>query len=125
LGARVIEKHFTDDNDRVGPDHPFAMNPESWAAMVTATRQLERAMGSGDKFVAANEQETVVIQRRCLRAAREIAPGEMMTREMIDVLRPATTGAILPYEIEAVIGLKAFERIPSGQELRWTHFGKP
>jgi sialic acid synthase SpsE len=125
LGARVIEKHFTDDNDRVGPDHPFAMNPESWAAMVTATRQLERAMGSGDKFVAANEQETVVIQRRCLRAAREIAPGEMMTREMIDVLRPATTWAILPYEIGAVIGLKALERIPSGQELRWTHFGKP
>jgi len=41
LGARVIEKHFTDDNDRVGPDHPFAMNPESWAAMVDATRQLQ------------------------------------------------------------------------------------
>ena len=125
LGARVIEKHFTDDNDRVGPDHPFAMNPESWAAMVTATRQLERAMGSGDKFVAANEQETVIIQRRCLRAAREIAAGEIMTREMIDVLRPATSGAILPYEIGAVIGLKALERIPSGQELRWTHFGEP
>jgi len=125
LGARVIEKHFTDDNDRVGPDHPFAMNPESWAGMVTATRQLERAMGSGDKFVTANEGETVVIQRRCLRAAREIAPGEILTREMIDVLRPATTGAILPYEIGAVIGLKALERIPSGQELRWTHFGKP
>lgn len=125
LGAGVIEKHFTDDNDRVGPDHPFAMNPESWAAMVTATRQLERAMGSGDKFVTANEQETVVIQRRCLRAAREIRPGEVMTREMIEVLRPATHGAILPYEISKVIGLKALESIPGGQELRWSHFGEP
>jgi len=105
LGARVIEKHFTDDNDRVGPDHPFAMNPESWAAMVKATRQLERALGSGDKFVAENEQETVVIQRRCLRAAREIAPGERITREMIEVLRPATQGAIMPYEIRDVVGL--------------------
>lgn len=125
LGARVIEKHFTDDNDRVGPDHPFAMNPVSWAAMVKATRQLERAMGSGDKFVAANEQETVIIQRRCLRAAREIEPGEIMTREMINVLRPATQGAIMPYEIGDVIGLAALARIHDGQELRWTHFGEP
>ena len=124
LGARVVEKHFTDDNDRVGPDHPFAMNPETWAAMVKATRQLERAMGSGDKFVAANEGETVIIQRRCLRASREIEPGETMTREMIDVLRPATQGAIMPYEISDVIGLVARERIPGGQELRWTQFGE-
>ena len=125
LGARVVEKHFTDDNDRVGPDHPFAMNPETWAAMVTATRQLERAMGSGDKVVADNEQETVVIQRRCLRAARDIQPGEVITREMIDVLRPASIGAIMPYEIQDVVGLKSLERIPAGQDLRWTQFGTP
>lgn len=124
LGARVIEKHFTDDNNRVGPDHPFAMNPETWAAMVRATRQLERALGSGNKFVAANEQETVIIQRRCLRAAREIEPGEVLTRDMIDVLRPATPGAILPYEIADVIGLTALVRIPGGQALRWTQLGE-
>ena len=124
LGARVIEKHFTDDNNRVGPDHPFAMNPETWAAMVRATRQLERSMGSGDKFVTPNEQETVVIQRRCLRAAREIEPGEIITREMIDVLRPATAGAIMPYEIGDVVGLTALVHILGGQELRWTHFGE-
>jgi len=125
LGVRVVEKHFTDDNDRVGPDHPFAMNPETWANMVRATRQLERAMGSGDKVVADNEQETVVIQRRCLRAARDIKPGEIMTREMIDVLRPATIGAIMPYDIQDVIGLKALAGIPAGKELRWTQFGAP
>lgn len=125
LGARVIEKHFTDDNNRVGPDHPFAMNPQTWAEMVTATRQLERALGSGDKFVADNEQETVIIQRRCLRAARAIQRGETITRDMIDVLRPATQGAIMPYEIEDLLGLKAIEQIPAGQELRWTQFGNP
>ena len=125
MGARVIEKHFTDDNDRVGPDHPFAMNPKAWAAMVRATRQLENALGSGDKFVAENEQETVVIQRRCLRAARSIKPGELISREMIDVLRPATQGAIMPYEVEDLVGLKALERIAAGQELRWTQFGNP
>ena len=49
LGARVIEKHFTDDNKRTGPDHFFAMNPKSWKAMVSATRDLESAMGDGVK----------------------------------------------------------------------------
>jgi len=124
LGARVIEKHFTDDNNREGPDHAFAMNPQPWAEMVENTRQLEQALGSTDKFVAGNEVETVIIQRRCLRASRNIVKGEVFTREMIDVLRPATPGAILPDQIEKVIGLRAIENIPSGQEIRWTDLGK-
>ena len=120
LGARVIEKHFTDDNHREGPDHAFAMNPQSWADMVQNTRQLERALGSGSKFVAGNEKDTVIVQRRCLRAARIIRAGEVFTREMIEVLRPATPGAIEPYDIEIVIGLKAEQDLEKGQDLRWT-----
>ncbi len=49
LGAHVIERHFTDDNRRVGPDHPFSMTPATWRDMVDRTRELERAMGSADK----------------------------------------------------------------------------
>jgi len=124
LGARVIERHFTDDNDREGPDHKFAMNPENWAHMVAETRLLERALGSADKFVADNEKQTVIVQRRCLRAARDIKAGEVLTREMIDVLRPATPGAIKPSEIGEVIGTRALEDIPFGKELRWTDLGK-
>jgi N-acetylneuraminate synthase len=123
LGARVIERHFTDDNDRVGPDHKFAMNPEAWASMVQETRLLERALGSADKQVAANEKDTVVVQRRCLRAARDIQAGEVFTRDMIDVLRPASPGAILPPHIEQVIGTKAIHNIPFGKDLRWTDLG--
>lgn len=123
LGARVIEKHFTDDNDREGPDHPFAMNPTTWADMVTRTHELERALGSSDKYVAGNEQQTVIVQRRCLRAARDIKAGEVFTREMIDVLRPATPGAILPFDIENVIGTRALSDIPAGKDLRWTNLG--
>ena len=124
LGARVIERHFTDSNDREGPDHKFAMNPENWAKMVEETRLLERALGSPDKFVAANEQQTVVIQRRCLRAARDVKAGETFTREMIDVLRPATPGAILPPHIPEVIGTRALQDIPRGKELRWVDLGE-
>ena len=120
LGARVIERHFTDSNQREGPDHKFAMNPETWAKMVEETRLLERALGSADKTVAGNEQQTAIIQRRCLRAARDIKAGEVFTREMIDVLRPATPGAILPPEIPQVIGTRAHLDIPAGKELRWT-----
>jgi N-acetylneuraminate synthase len=123
LGARVIERHFTDSNDREGPDHKFAMNPENWVRMVEEARILERALGSADKFIAGNEQETAVIQRRCLRAARDVKAGETFTREMIDVLRPATPGAILPPHIPEVLGTRALHDIPFGKELRWTDLG--
>ena len=68
LGARVIEKHFTDNNDRIGPDHKFALNPKTWSEMVLATRELELALGDGIKRVEKNELETVVIQRQALRS---------------------------------------------------------
>lgn len=123
LGARVIERHFTDSNDREGPDHKFAMNPDNWARMVEETRLLERAFGSPDKFIAANEAQTSIIQRRCLRAARDIQAGETMTREMIAVLRPATPGAIKPHEIEAVTGTRVLHDLPKGKELCWTDLG--
>lgn len=124
LGARVIEKHFTDDTRRVGPDHPFSMTPQTWREMVDRTRELERALGSADKRITSNELQTVVVQRRCLRAARDIKTGERFKREMIDVLRPATTGAIMPYEIEALIGKRAIVDVKSGEELRWTQIGE-
>jgi sialic acid synthase SpsE len=119
LGARVIEKHFTDNTNREGPDHKFAMDPNTWAEMVENTRMLEQALGSADKIVAENEIDTVVIQRRCLRAARDIRAGETLTREMVDVLRPATPGAILPDQLYKTIGMKALADIPIGRELRW------
>jgi N-acetylneuraminate synthase len=115
IGARVIERHFTDSNQREGPDHKFALNPQSWARMVEETRLLERSLGSADKFVAWNEVETAIIQRRCLRAARDIKADETLTREMIDVLRPATPGAIKPHEIAALVSFLL------GPESSWIH----
>ena len=123
LGARAVEKHFTDDNAREGPDHPFSMTPETWREMVDRTRELEGALGSPEKRVAENEVDTVIVQRRCLRAAREIKAGERVTRAMIDVLRPSPAGSIQPYEVEAAIGTTARVDIPAGEALRWTMLG--
>lgn len=121
LGARVIEKHFTDDTTREGPDHKFAMDAQSWNAMVESTRLLEKALGNQAKFVAENEMDTVVVQRRCLRAARDINRGERITRAMIDVLRPAPHGSIPPSQIDNVIGGTATSSIKAGEELRCHH----
>jgi N-acetylneuraminate synthase len=99
------------------------MNPADWAEMVENTRQLERALGSADKFVAGNEQETVVLQRRCLRAARPIQPGEVLTRADIDVLRPAPAHAIMPYDLEKVLGKRVLVEKRQGEELCWTDLG--
>jgi len=123
LGARVIEKHFTDDTGREGPDHAFSTDPEGWRDMVDRTRELERALGSTRKFVAGNEEQTVIVQRRCLRAGRDVREGEKFARDMIAVLRPATPGAIPPYEIASVVGTRALQDIPKGEALRWTMLG--
>lgn len=123
LGAHAVEKHITDDANRVGPDHPFSMTPEAWREMVDRTRELESALGSADKRVSDNEQKTVVVQRRCLRAATDLPVGKTLKRELIDVLRPAEIGAIMPYEIEAVIGTKTLVGLKAGEALRWTQLG--
>ena len=57
LGARVVEKHFTDSNSRFGPDHKFSMNPVSWAKMVNDVRILESALGDGKKKIENNEKK--------------------------------------------------------------------
>jgi N-acetylneuraminate synthase len=120
MGARVIERHFTDSNDREGPDHKFALNPQTWAEMVDQVRILERSFGSPMKRVADNEQDTYVVQRRCLRAAREIKAGEVFTEDMIEILRPATPGALMSWDLDRVIGMKARTDMPFGKDLRWT-----
>jgi N-acetylneuraminate synthase len=96
------------------------MDPNTWLEMVLRTRQLEAALGSGDKVVEANEKETVIIQRRCVRASHDLKAGDLIERKDLTVLRPATPGAILPYEIEAVQGKHARTDIPSGKDLHWT-----
>ena len=118
LGARVVERHFTDDNNRGGPDHMFALNPDNWALMVEEVRILERALGSEEKFVAENEKETYIVQRHCLRAARDVKAGEVFTKEMIEVLRPATPGALMAWDMQSVIGKRAAADIPYGKDLR-------
>ena len=104
LGARVIEKHFTSDNNQIGPDHAFSMNPKSWEEMVERARELEFALGTGTKVVEDNEKETVVLQRRCIRAKQDLSVGTVITENTIEELRPAPEDAVFPYQKKLIIG---------------------
>ncbi len=104
LGAKVIEKHFTDDNNRLGPDHKFAMNPISWKEMVERSRELELALGDGIKKVEENEQDTVVVQRRAIRLTRNKKKGEILSLEDIEMLRPCPEDAYNPSNIQDILG---------------------
>ncbi len=119
LGVRVVEKHFTDDTGREGPDHRFSMTPATWREMVERSRELEQALGDADKRVEENERQTVVVQRRCLRAAQSLHPGAFLTREMVDVLRPAPADAIAPYDLPNVLGRRLNTNVEAGDYLRW------
>jgi N-acetylneuraminate synthase len=120
LGARVVEKHFTDDTTRIGPDHGFSMDPITWRAMVEDTRLLEAALGDGRKKVEDNEQETVVLQRRCVRAARDLEPGTIINRDDLVVLRPAPREAVPAHEVQEVVGKTVVSPLVSGQSVRWS-----
>lgn len=119
LGACVIEKHFTDDNARVGPDHDFALNPVTWRAMVDATRELELAMGDGVKRVEGNETQTIVIQRRALRAAADLTAGTTLSDENLEALRPCPAGAISPDHLGEVLGRTLTRDLSLGSEVVW------
>lgn len=123
LGARAIEKHFTDDRGREGPDHPFSLDPAAWREMVDRTRELEYALGNGDKIVEPNERETVVIQRRCIRAARDLASGTVLAQGDLESLRPSPIDAIFPFQIQDVVGRTLTRGLRRGDYPKWTDLG--
>jgi sialic acid synthase SpsE len=119
MGARIIEKHFTDSNDRVGPDHKFSMNPESWKEMIDRARELETSIGNGIKVVEENEKDTVILQRRALRAARNISEGELIHKTDLIPLRPCPVNGIPPHEIDQVVGKKVKKPIQKGFHIQY------
>lgn len=115
LGARAIEKHFTDRKDQIGPDHAFSMDPRDWKCMVDRVRELEYSLGDGVKKVEGNEKETVLIQRRCCRAARALKKGAVISDGDVDILRPVSPRAFLPNEKHKIVGKRLKRKMAFGE----------
>ncbi|MDD8058642.1 N-acetylneuraminate synthase family protein [Shewanella metallivivens] len=119
LGANVIEKHFTDNNNNEGPDHKFAMNPNSWNEMVERSKELYLSLGSSIKKVEDNEKDTVIVQRRSIRLRNEVKIGDILKADNLECLRPSPEDSIAPYYLSEVIGKKSLENIPAGEYIKW------
>lgn len=122
LGSKIVEKHFTDDNTRTGPDHSFSMNPVTWKSMINDSKFLESSLGNHMKIIEENEREAVIVQRRCICAQHDLMPGHIISREDLDVLRPAPLDSIMPYYINNIIGLTVKNNVKSGEALNWKTF---
>lgn len=103
LGAEMIEKHFTLDQNMEGPDHKASLTPEALKAMVKAIRNIELALsGSGVKEASPSELKNRVVARKSIVAKRVIKTGELFTEENLTVKRPGN--GISPMAWDDVIG---------------------
>lgn len=105
MGSQIIEKHFTLDKNLPGPDHKASLEPAELAAMVSAIRNIEQAIGSGQKHVSESERPNIEVARKSIVAARDIKAGELLTEENITVKRPGN--GVSPMLWDSVIGTKA------------------
>jgi len=108
LGATVIEKHFTLDRNMEGPDHKASLEPDELKAMVSAIRNIEKAVGGdGTKHVSESERKNITIARKSIVAACDIKEGEIFTEQNLTVKRPGN--GISPMRWEEVLGQKAMK----------------
>ena len=121
LGARVIEKHFTDNNSRNGPDHKFSMNFKTWKEMIRETRKLEQALGSGQKKIEINEIQSSKVQKRSFYCVQNIPKGTKIKKNMIFPLRPVLKNSILPDQINSLLNKKTKKSLKAGECIKKNH----
>ena len=105
MGARIIEKHFTLDRNMEGPDHKASLEPNELKKMVTSIRNIEMALGDGEKKVSKSERENIIIARKSIVASKKIKKGEILTSENVTTKRPGS--GINPMRWNEVIGTVA------------------
>ena len=107
MGATVIEKHFTLDRNMPGPDHAASLEPHELKEMVSAIRNIEKAMGNGMKKPSPSEIKNIPIARKSIVAKKSIKKGEKFSENNLTLKRPGT--GISPMEWDTVISQKAKE----------------
>lgn len=105
MGATVIEKHFTLSRSMEGPDQKASLEPQELRIMVSAIRNIELAMGDGEKKPAQSETANIIVARKSIIARRDIAKGEILTEENMTTKRPGS--GLSPMKWHEVLGTKA------------------
>lgn len=105
MGATIIEKHFTLDRNMEGPDHKASLEPDELKQMVLSIRNIEKALGNGDKRVSPSEKKNIAVARKSIVAAKRIRMGEELTVDNLTVKRPGN--GISPMKWKEVLGKKA------------------
>ncbi len=113
MGATIIEKHFTTNRDLPGPDHRASLEPGEFKTLVDQIREVEHALGNGEKKPTMVEVENKKIARRSLVAARAIKSGEVFTKDNVAVKRPGTGRS--PFEYWALLGTKSIRDIAENE----------
>lgn len=105
MGAVIIEKHFTIDRNMEGPDHKASLEPDELKDMVQSIRDVEMAMGTGEKGLSYSELKNVSVVRKSIVAKRAIRKGMLFSEDNLSVKRPGT--GVNPMQWNKVIGLCA------------------
>jgi N,N'-diacetyllegionaminate synthase len=101
IGASVIEKHFTLDKAMDGPDHKASLEPDELKAMVSAIRNIEKALGGYEKKPSPSESINIDIARKSIVANQIIKKGELLSKKNITIKRPGA--GINPMKWDVVI----------------------
>ena len=105
LGATVIEKHFTLDNQLEGPDHISSLNPRDFEKLIKMVRNVELSLGTGEKKPSDSEYKNIQYMRRSLVARKTIKKGDIFSIKNVAAKRPAD--GISPMEWESIEGISA------------------
>lgn len=114
-GASIIEKHFTLDRSRNGPDHPFALEPDELSTLVDSIDIAGKASGSKTRRLTDADKRTEY--RRSIVADKKLSKGDQITEGAIRFARPGD--GIEPSAFESILGLEVKTDIPSETTLKW------
>jgi sialic acid synthase SpsE len=117
LGASILERHFTSDKAWPGPDISISMDPADLRQLIEGSRIIHQSLG-GWKDILPGEAPTIRFAYASVVAIRDIAAGEVFTRENTWVKRPGT-GEILAEDFPRVLSRRATRAIRKDEQLQW------
>lgn len=105
MGAEVIEKHFTLDRNMPGPDHKASLEPNELKELVDTIRNVEKAIGDGNKKPTESELQNRNVARKSIVALKPIKKGELLSEDNLTTKRPGN--GISPMLWNKIIGTSA------------------